>query len=144
MKKLLPLALVLFSAATHAGAYSDDLAKCLVRSTSSNDRNDLVRWMFAVSSVHPALSTSTRVGTEALEEANRKTAVLLNRLLTQDCLQQARHARRYEGDVAIFNSFKALGEVASLELFRHPAVNSALTSFTRHIDSKKIDDLTLR
>ncbi len=46
--------------------------------------------------------------------------------------------------MAIHNSFKVLGEVASLELMRHPAVSASLTSVTRFIDSKRIDDLTLR
>ncbi len=144
MKKLLPLALALFGAAAHAGVYSDDLGKCLVTSTSTKDRSDLARWMFSVFSVHPALPSSTRAGPEALDAAGKQTGALFNRLLTQDCLQQTRNARKYEGDMAIHNSFKVLGEVASLELMRHPAVSASLTSVTRFIDSKRIDDLTLR
>jgi hypothetical protein len=31
-----------------AGVFSDDLSKCLVRSTTATDRAELVRWVFAL------------------------------------------------------------------------------------------------
>jgi hypothetical protein len=33
-----------------AGPYSDDLAKCLVKSTTKEDRVSLIRWLFAAAS----------------------------------------------------------------------------------------------
>ena len=32
--------------AARAGVYADDLGKCLVNSTTKNDRQDLIRWLF--------------------------------------------------------------------------------------------------
>lgn len=42
-------------AVSHAGLYTDDLARCLVVSTSTQDRADLVRWIFSAASAHPVV-----------------------------------------------------------------------------------------
>ena len=50
MGSAVAVTLLLASLATEpalAGPYSDDLTKCLVRSTTNADRNALVKWMFA-------------------------------------------------------------------------------------------------
>src|SRR5262249_28277691 len=53
-------ALALARSAT-AGPYADDMAKCFVAATTSQDKTTLVQWMFAASSLHPAVKAMTTV-----------------------------------------------------------------------------------
>jgi hypothetical protein len=60
MRKLLKILVVacalLCGAKAHAGPYGDDLSKCLVKATSSDDQIVFTQWMFAAMSLHPAVS----------------------------------------------------------------------------------------
>ncbi len=104
-----------------AGPYIDDLGKCLVESTTADDRADLVRWMFAAATLHPAVGSLASVPVERLEAENRTTAALFTRLLTESCRVQARQAIRYEGTAALGAGFRVLGQVAGQELFSNPS-----------------------
>ncbi len=81
-----PVAAVLGSA--HAGLYTDDLARCLVDSTSKDDRVALVRWMFVAAAAHPAVASIANVSPKDREEADKKLATLFMRLLTDSCKEE--------------------------------------------------------
>lgn len=125
----------------HAGPYTDELSKCIVASTTTNDRVAIVKWMFSAASLHPAVKSITSVSEEQLEEANKKTAELLMRLLTESCIQQAKKAIKYEGQVAIQSSFQILGQVAGRELFSSPDVAAGMAGFEKHFNGEKLESL---
>ena len=58
-----------------AGPYADEMARCLVRSTSPADRNALVRWLFAAGPMESAVGDD-RVF--VLSEESLKTSVKQN------------------------------------------------------------------
>ena len=133
---------VLFqSKATFAGPFTDELSKCILESTSKKDRIALVRWMFAAASVHPAVKPLSSVTEEQLEEANKQTADLFMRLLTESCRQQTKKALRYDGDAALRTSFHTLGTVAGQDLFSDPTVAAGLDGLKRHLDEEKLRQL---
>ena len=122
----------------HAGPFSDDLAKCLVSSTTVDDRTSLVRWFFAAASVHPAVEPLTAVTQKQLDASNKTVAELFTRLLTDACLAEARSALKFEGPSTFETSFQILGEVAGKEMFSHPAVNTAVMGMTAYLDDNTL------
>lgn len=136
-------ALAVFNAGSvQAGPYSDELAKCLVSSTTTADRTQLVRWFFVAASLHPDVKDITNITPAQLETANRQLAELFMKLLTETCRDQASKALKFEGTSTIETSFNALGQVAGRELFSSPEVAAGLTGLNKYVDAEKIKALT--
>ena len=127
------------SNAVLAGPYSDELSKCLVVSTTTADKNALVKWMFATAALHPAVKSIASVTTEERTQSTRSTARLFERLLTETCLTQTQQALKYEGALALQTGFQMLGQVAARELFADPGVAAGLAEFEAHLDRKKLE-----
>ncbi len=123
--------------AAHAGIYTDDLSKCLVKSTSEADRTDLILWIYAAMSDHPAVRGLSNVSPAQHDAANRKTGALMERLLLVDCRTQTVEAMRYEGSTAIQGSFSVLGQVAMVGLMQDKAVAGDVGGITKFIDESK-------
>lgn len=133
------LALVLGAGSAQAGPYSDDLAKCLVQSTTSADKNDLVKWMFVTAALHPAVKSVASVTDEERSRSNKETALMIQRLLTESCRTQTQQAIKYEGRSALQTGFQLLGQVAAREMFSDPGVSSGLADLGRHFDKQKLE-----
>jgi hypothetical protein len=141
LKKGVLLALIGFSMGSQAGVYSDDLSRCLVESSTSNDKTLLVKWMFTSMALHPDVASMSNV-TEAQREAvNKATAEMFVRLMTETCLAQSKKAIQYEGAAAVEQGFNVFGQVAGKELFAHPHVEQALSGLQNHFDPKKLEIL---
>ncbi len=144
MKKRIAIAglvcssLAVGTAPAHAGLYSDDLAKCLVESTSADDKNELVKWIFSMVALHPAVKSIASVSDEARMEASRHTVQLFEKLLTETCLVQTQKAVRYEGPEALRTGFQMLGQVAAREMFNDPGVARGLAQLGQQIDKEKM------
>ena len=134
-------AMAMWGTAAQAGIYSDDLAKCLVDSSTKQDRIALVRWMFAAASSHPAVASFSAVKPGQLEDANKALAELFTRLLTDSCRDKAQKALAYEGMVTLQTSFAVLGQVAGAELFDSPEVKKSMSGLDKYLDVKKLQAL---
>ena len=142
--KMLAAAVVLVATSNaHAGPYANELAKCLIDSTSVSDRTALVKWMFSAASLHPAVKSISSVSNEQLDEANKNTANLFIKLLTESCEAETKKALKYEGEVTIQTSFEVLGQVAGRELFSSPEVTKAMSGLDKHLDEDKLRKLFL-
>ena len=124
-----------------AGIYSDGLARCLVSHTSNEDKTLLVRWIFAIMALHPAVSDTITVNDSEREKLNRSAGMLFERLLTDDCRSETKEALMYEGPMAMQTSFQVLGQVATRGLMTDPAVAAGLTGFQKYLDATKLRDL---
>lgn len=125
----------------HAGVYSDDMARCLVSSTSSKDKTDLVRWIFANAALHPDVANVSSVSAEARDKLDRDIAALLERLVTDVCRKQSDEAFRYEGATAFQDSFGVLGQVAMQELMSNKDVANGFQTFAKYLDNAKFEAL---
>lgn len=135
----------LFVASTaNAGPYTDDLSKCLVESTSPEDRTALVRWMFAAMAQHPAVTPLASVSPEKVEESNAAIGKLFMRLLTRSCDDKAKKALQYEGSIAMNQSFTVLGQVAASEIFANPKVTEVMSGLDKYVDKKKLESLNAK
>jgi hypothetical protein len=121
-----------------AGPYSDDLAKCLVRSTTSKDKTVLVQWMFAMASLNSDVKQLSAVTTAQRTELHRRFADMVQILLTKSCLKETRDAVQYEGPSTLETSFNVLGQVAGRELFADPNVAGGMKELEGMLDIKSI------
>jgi hypothetical protein len=130
---------LLICATANAGVYSDDMARCLVTSTSPKDKTDLVRWIFANASLHPDVAGIARVTDATRDKLNREVASLLEKLVTDTCRKQSQDAFRYEGRTAFEQSFSTLGQVAMRELMSDKTVSAGFAAFTKYLDKEKLE-----
>lgn len=141
-RHLLLLPLALLAPAASAGPFTDDLARCLVSQTTAGDRTNLVRWLFAAISKHPAVATMSSVSDPDIERSTADVGALMMRLLTDSCRDRAKSAIKYEGPAAIQLSFQVLGQAAAAETFSNPEVAKVMAGLQKHADSKKLEALT--
>jgi hypothetical protein len=119
----------------HAGIYADDLSRCLIVSTSTQDQKELVLWVYLSMSAHPLVQPYARVDEAQRDASNRTAATQFERLLTKDCRTQAVAALKYEGASAIEPAFGALGQVAMRGLMSDPAVQKSMSSLGTYADT---------
>ena len=144
MKRLtIAAAALALCASANAGIYSDDMARCLVASTSQKDKTDLVRWIFANASLHPDVASISSLTPEIRDALDRDVAALLERLLTDACRKQAAEAFKYEGAVAFQQSFGTLGQVAMQELMTDSNVANGFKTFAKYLDQSKLESIGL-
>jgi hypothetical protein len=134
--------LLLFSHTALAGPYTDDLSRCLVASTTQDDRVALARWIFIAFAAHPTVAPISAVKPADIDSANAEIGTLFMKLLTDSCRDKAKTAIRYEGAAAIQLSFQALGQVAGTELASNSAVKARMSGISKFIDSDKIKELS--
>jgi hypothetical protein len=132
------LALALSAGTAQAGLYSDDLAKCLIASTTAADKTALVRWMFVTAALHPAVKPIASVTDAERTQSNRAIAQLFENLVTETCRAQTQQAVKYEGAMALQTGFQILGQVAARELFSDPGVTRGMADLERHFDAQKL------
>jgi hypothetical protein len=124
---LLPMTLA--GPAAVAGVYGDELAKCLVKSTDSNDHLVLIQWMFAALTLHPAVQSMAAVTPEQRTDATKKATALFARLVTENCRKESVEALKYEGASSFGPSFQVLGQVASRDLMTESHVAAGMGEF---------------
>jgi hypothetical protein len=122
----------------NAGPLSDDLARCLEASTTEQDKDDMVRWIFASTAQHPAVASLTTISPEERADMSSRVAIVFERLLTRDCRQQFHDARKSEGEETVSRSFGILVQTAMGGLIENPTVSSALASVDSYLDKQKI------
>jgi len=130
------------SLGAQGAVYTDDLSKCLVKSTNTNDRVVLVQWMFATLTLHPAVQSFVSVPDAKRDSATKTAASLFARLLTADCRKETVNALKYEGAAAIGASFQVLGQVASRDLMTDPHVATGMKQLGNDLDGdQKLKEL---
>jgi hypothetical protein len=124
-----------------AGPYTDDLAKCLVDSTTAQDRVTLVRWMFIAFAAHPSVASLTTIQPADVDKANAEFGNITMRLLTESCREKTKTAVKFEGLISIQASFQTLGQVAGFELGNSPEVQARMAGIQTQVDSSRIKAL---
>lgn len=124
-----------------AGIYGDDLSKCLVRSTTDQQKATLVEWVFAIAALHPSVKPLSSVSEAQRTALNKSVAGLFTTLLTDTCRKETQDAVKYEGPAAIQASFAVLGQVAMTNLFADPGVAQGMSAFAQYLDKAKFEEV---
>ena len=96
--------------------------------------------MFFAIALNPNAASYAKIADSERDTVDKSMASLLERLLTSTCLAEAKKAVQYEGDAALSQSFKLLGEVAATEMFGNPAVSAGTQKFLKYLDSDKLSN----
>lgn len=125
----------------HAGIYSDELAKCLVKSTTSEDRKALAVWIYSAMSRHPYIKSYSKLSASESEAATKTASELMQRLMIVDCRNDTGSAIKFEGTSALERAFTVLGEVASREIMSAPEVAKGIEQLGEFVDVEKFNEL---
>jgi hypothetical protein len=129
---------VLWSTDAAAGPYADELAKCLVRSTTASEKNTLIKWIFAAAALHPEVKGISSVTEAQREELSKSIGKMVERLLGDSCKAETQDAMKYEGPSVFQSAFTVLGQVASVGLFTDPNVSAYMSEFLKYFDKSKV------
>jgi len=135
---LLFFTLGILNSPVYAGGHSPALGKCLIASTTLEDRNKLIMWAFSATAQHPAVKNMVNISEAQLAKINKNFADLSMRLLTQDCRVEAKKAMRNGGQLALQNSFRVFAEVAGKQLFSSPQVAKAMLDSLQYLNLLKL------
>ena len=124
-----------------AGPFGDEMAKCLVTSTSNRDRTKIIKWMFRVYGEHPEVSYIVDLSDREKKVIDKDIADVFTRLLSEDCVDETKKALDYEGDNVMFTAFETLGQVAAQGFNVNPSVERSINKFTELIEYEKLDYL---
>lgn len=139
LKSIVLASLLALGSAASAQSSSDALGACLSDHTNGKERKDLVRWMFAAMSVHPALKDLAVVPPALHASTDQTVGQLISRLLSEDCRVEARTALQVDGPKAFETAFSSLGRIAVQELMTHPEVSASVMGYMRYVDPKKLE-----
>ena len=131
----------LSSAQVSAGEHQDRLAQCLIQSTTQDDRNLLVQWMFTAMSAHPLTSELATVPAPKRKAITAGATVVFEKLLTDTCGRETLETMKYEGTESLSKAFEALGSVAMQGLMGHPDVEKAINDMASGIDEAKFQTM---
>ena len=134
----LALASIFCASPAIAGPYGDDLSKCVVNSSTAEDKQGLVQWMFFAIALNPNTEPYANVSPDQRVLADKHMAHLMERLLTESCLREAKLAVQYEGSGALKEAFGLLGRVATTEIFSNPKVNAGAERLVEYLDADKV------
>lgn len=132
-----------FSNKAYSGPFTDNLTRCIVVSTSDDDYKKLVNWIFRLVAEHPHIISNIGEVYSKVQKANAdgNIAEIFTELLTKRCRKEAVQAFKYEEDIAFFESFKTLGEVAMQKMMEDPAVSKSAELFTKYLDVGAIEEI---
>jgi hypothetical protein len=120
-----------------AGPYSDDLAKCMVRSSTAADRAEFVKFLFSALAQHPDVSSMANISPQQMEAVSKASGELVQRLLLQSCRSEAQQAIHYEGVQSIFFGFQFYGQAMAAELIGNPIVAAKMRDLNNYLDADK-------
>jgi hypothetical protein len=130
--------LLSFASTASAGPYGDALGKCLVKSITTEEKTTLLRWTFFMLAAHPKLRDASATTPEQRTALSKRTAKILERLLTQSCAAETLQASRKEGAVGLQTSLAVLNQLALTDLLVTKEVTDALTECIYFVDREKL------
>ena len=120
------------------GTPSEELSKCLVRSTTDADRAMIIQWVVAMLLLHPDVKSLAAIPEGRRHDLSKQFGLLCQRLLTESCVAPAREAVKVDGHGALGKSFNVLAQSAVLRLMSDPNVSNGMSEFPKYIDQEKL------
>ena len=124
-----------------AGEHQTQLASCLVQSTTPQDREALVQWIFVAMASHPMARELANVPDDKRKATTARATAVFEKLMTDACGTETFNTVKYEGTESLGKAFETLGGVAMEGLMSHPDVQKAVTDMTSGLDQKKFEAL---
>lgn len=130
--------LTLMSFNAQAGKYTDALSKCLVSSTTQEDKTALIRWIFGAVANHPQVSDISNITPQSWDSITKDAANVFQNLIAVKCANESREALLNEGTAGYKKAFETLGATAFTGLMDDPKVAGAIGGLEKHLSEEKI------
>jgi hypothetical protein len=142
--KFLLAAVILANAFPVGSAFAADsaLGSCMVDSMTGKERKEMAQWIFFAIAAHPEIKEYSKLSEAVKNKSDVHMANLVTRLLTEDCLTQAKAAHKQEGQSAIVGAFELVGKVAMQELMMNKDVTSSIGAYAKYIDKDKFNKIS--
>lgn len=124
--------------ASPAIANQQTFGGCLVDALTGKERKQLAQWIYFGIAAHPEMASYSRVNSEDRSTSDKVVALLVMRLLTEDCAAEFAAAQQSD-PLAVQKAFELVGRVAMMELMNDQAVASALSTYAEHLDQSRIN-----
>lgn len=125
-----------------AFAAESTLGSCMVDSMTGKERKEMAQWIFFAIAAHPEIKEYSNVPEAIKNTTDMHMAKLVTRLLTEDCLAQAKAAVKQEGNAAIVGAFELVGKVAMQELMRSNEVSNSIGAYAKYLDQEKLKSIS--
>jgi len=123
-----------FTKTALAGPASDALGTCMIDSLTGKERKQLAQWTFFAMAAHPDIKAFSKISSDDQKNIDEFVGKLLTRLLTEDCVAQAKATTKTNNQQEFKMAFELVGKVAMQELMSNQAVNTSITGFTKFVD----------
>ena len=144
MKKILKYLFVIFFSFNlnlSSGPFTDEFAKCIVMKTTTQEKTDLVRWIYVTMSFHPQLMDLSNLTADDVEMANIRIADYMTNVFAYKCNEELNMAIEYEGEESVYYAFELLGEIAMTEVLEDEGVRAASELFIGYIDVSIFEEI---
>jgi len=122
----------------NSGPFTDEFSRCIVTKTTSQEKTDLVKWIYVTISFHPQLSDMSNLSSEDVEMVNIRVADYMTNVFAYKCNKELIEAIKYEGENSVVTAFELLGEIAISEIMVDEGVSIASEFFTQYLDESVI------
>ena len=102
--------------------------------TTTQEKTDLVRWIYVTMSFHPQLMDLSNLTADDVEMVNIRVADYMTNVFAYKCNEELNMAIDYEGEESVYYAFELLGEIAMTELMEDQGVSAASELFIDYID----------
>ena len=117
------------------------LQECIKQSTSGRDRIIAARWLMAGMGSAPQLRDLASIEPETKRGIDRQLAQLFTRLMTVDCLNEARPVFQSNDPAAMRAAGGTLGEIAMQEIVAHPETLRAVEGYAEFLNLEDFEVL---
>lgn len=125
-----------------AFAAESTLGSCMADSMTGKERKEMAKWVFFAMAAHPEIKEYARVPLQTKEATDKQIAAVVTRLLTQDCLAEAKAGFKQEGQAAIVSAFELVGRVAMQELTTNKDVAASIGEYAKYLDNEKMRQIS--
>ena len=110
------------------------LGRCFVNKTTGEDRIAVARWMLGAMASAPKMADLSKVDAALKVTLDKGMAGIFTRLITVDCVSEARPLLQAKNNAAFETAGEALGEIAIQELLADPRAMEGLSSYVKYLD----------
>ena len=145
MKKFLilvlaiPFFLITNQKASISGPFSDEFARCIVNSSTPNEKTSFIEWMIRIFNEHPELKDLVEISDNQKIKLDKNIANIFSNLVTVRCKKEAEKAIEFEGYQSMYGAFGAFGAAASQTVLAHPDVEESSQKYAEYLDLSSLD-----
>ena len=120
-----------------AGEKTQALRQCALAALTTDDKATLLQFAFADLSLNPEVKPLWTASPQQLEDLQRRTVAVIERVATQACRDQAVAALKADGDPAIEETLASLIDVAMQKLDSWAPAEQATSGLGKFFDRRK-------